>query len=87
VLLSPLASSLPDGLDWVTGRLGFESPPAAAWLRAPFPDYEVPALARLGRVSSAAGAIGTLVVFAVAFLLARGLRSGSFRGGHSAHAG
>ena len=69
-------------------RLGFDEaavPKFFEFFRAPFPDYKVSVLGRLGQFASAAGAIGTVVVFGVAFLLARGLRS-RHHGGHSAHA-
>jgi cobalt/nickel transport system permease protein len=74
VLLGPVASSFPDGLEFVgerTGFLGEEAPPV---LNAPLPDYNVPGWERWLRLgTAAAGAIGTLVVFAVAAGLARGL--------------
>jgi cobalt/nickel transport protein len=64
-LLSPWASSWPDGLEHVSERLGLtvrDSSVAAA--RAPFSDYSVPGLAR-GPGTSAAGILGTLLVFGI----------------------
>jgi cobalt/nickel transport system permease protein len=72
VVLGPLAWDAPDGLEYVGQRLGFlagESPPV---LGSPFPDYEVPGLpAPIGLATAAAGAVGTLIVFAVGLSLAR----------------
>ena len=76
VFVAPFASSMPDGLEHVAERLGFaaHASPAAA---APLADYSVPALAGdpawLG--TAVAGAVGTLLVFGIAWLLARALTS------------
>jgi len=72
--LSPFASSAPDGLERVAERLGFAGAAAAAQA-APLPDYAVTALqGDLPLVSTAlAGAIGTVVAFFVAWLVARSL--------------
>jgi cobalt/nickel transport system permease protein len=76
VFLAPFASELPDGLEYVGGRLGFlaeESPPAT--LPAPLADYrlELPGLEHVKLATALAGLIGTLVVFGVSWGMARAL--------------
>ena len=76
VFLAPFASELPDGLEYVGGRLGFlaeESPPAA--IPAPMADYrlELPGLDHVKLATALAGVIGTLVVFGVSWGMARAL--------------
>ncbi|MBP8002789.1 MAG: energy-coupling factor ABC transporter permease [Chloroflexi bacterium] len=76
ILFAPLASSSPDGLEWVAGQQGFLETAQSA----PFeilPDYTVPFLGD-GSVSTiVAGLIGALLVFALAFALVRTLRRSS----------
>lgn len=74
VLLAPLASSYPDGLEYVGERFGFvpeeteTSEPAA-----PLPDYSVPGMAE-GRWSTvAAGLIGSVTVLVAGQILTRSL--------------
>lgn len=74
MLLGPFASEFPDGLEYVGEHLGFLGEAPAPVVPPVLPDYGVPGwedYARLG--TAAAGAIGTLVVFAFAAGLARGL--------------
>lgn len=74
VFLAPFASEHPDGLEYVGEKLGFLKGEAPSLIPAPIPDYQVAALAN-GHVKLAtavAGLVGTLVVFGVGFLLARG---------------
>jgi hypothetical protein len=70
---SPLASSLPDGLERVIGKLvpagRVEEGDSPA--TAPLPDYTVPGLGNDRLSTGIAGIIGTLAVFGVAFLIAR----------------
>lgn len=74
ILLGPLASEAPDGLEYVGRRLGFLGAELPPLLPAPIPDYELPGLpAHVGLATAAAGLIGTLVVFAVGLALARAL--------------
>lgn len=73
VFLGPFAWDTPDGLEHVGSEMKFlpkEAPPVLAGL---FPDYrwEVLGPERLGIATSAAGAVGTLVVFGVGLILAR----------------
>ena len=69
-LLSPLAASYPDGLRRVAIDLGFESR-ALAPLFEILPDYNVPGVSNAAISGILAMIIGTLVVFGVAFALAR----------------
>lgn len=74
-LLSPWASSWPDGLERVADGLGFhryerETPVVAA----PLPDYRVAALSDERWSTAAAGVVGTLVVFGAAAILGFALR-------------
>jgi cobalt/nickel transport system permease protein len=76
VFLAPFASELPDGLEYVGGRLGFlaeDAPPAA--IPAPLADYrlELPGLEHVKLATALAGVIGTLVVFGVSWGMARAL--------------
>jgi cobalt/nickel transport system permease protein len=82
VLLSPVASELPDGLEWTLEKLGAQpkQPFAAAYKiaeRIPMPDYQVPWMQNLRLAGSVAGAVGTIVVFGAAYWLARGFSSKS----------
>jgi cobalt/nickel transport system permease protein len=73
VLLSPLASASPDGLERVAEDMGFIS----AGQSAPYaiiPDYTVPFLGETPLSTIVAGAIGVLVVLALAFLAGRSLQ-------------
>jgi cobalt/nickel transport system permease protein len=70
VLLSPLASTNPDGLERVAENLGFLD----RGLDAPYqiiPDYTIPFLGETPLSTIGAGVIGALVVAAVAFGVAR----------------
>jgi cobalt/nickel transport system permease protein len=72
VALAPFASSLPDGLEFVAGQLGFDGL-GGEGLAAPLPDYVLPGLdSPFGATMIAAG-IGTAVAFLLAWLLARSL--------------
>lgn len=71
VLLAPFASPWPDGLDAVATRLGFDHLAGAAALAAPSPDYAAPISAPAPFATVVAGAVGALLVFFVAYGLAR----------------
>lgn len=73
--LSPLASSLPDGLEKVLEKLRTGEPveEAASPASAPLPDYTVPGVKRDWLSTGLAGLIGTVVVFTVGFLMAKAL--------------
>lgn len=71
VLLAPLASVNPDGLEFVGEKLGF-NPKAESGYNAPLPDYSTPGLPE-GRWSTVvAGLLGTSVVFIAGWALSRG---------------
>jgi cobalt/nickel transport system permease protein len=72
--LSPLASSSPDGLEWVAGEQGFLARGLEP-LYEVLPDYTVPLIENEAVTTIVAGAIGTLVVFGVTYSVAR-LRRG-----------
>lgn len=71
VLLSPLASADPDGLNRVAMNLGFIETAQSG--TGPLAGYTVPFLANASLSKIAAGAIGALVVLALAFLAGRAL--------------
>jgi len=74
IFVTPFASSWPDGLEKVASALGFESKAAVTpLLSAPLPDYAFPWLTSAAASTIIAGAIGTMVIFVLAFLLARAL--------------
>jgi len=73
VLLSPLASASPDGLERVAENIGF----LGQGLDAPYellPDYTLSFLGETGMSTIAAGLIGTIVAAAIAFGVGRLLR-------------
>jgi cobalt/nickel transport system permease protein len=73
VLLSPLASADPDGLEHVATNLGFLD----RGLDAPYqaiPDYTLPFLGETPASTIVAGMIGAIVVAAIAFGIARLIR-------------
>jgi cobalt/nickel transport system permease protein len=72
LFVSPFASTAPDGLDKTAERLGFAEH-AKTVVRAPMPDYKIGPIGLSSLSTSIAGAVGTLVVFGLALLLARAL--------------
>ena len=73
VLLSPLASTSPDGLERVAQDMGFIS----TGQTSPFeiiPDYTIPFLGETPLSTIVAGAIGVLVVLGIAFVTGRSLQ-------------
>lgn len=73
VLISPLASSNPDGLERVAEDLGFleiGQSPAFEIL----PDYTIPVLGETGLSTVLAGAVGALVLLGLLILIGRSLR-------------
>jgi cobalt/nickel transport system permease protein len=72
LFVAPFACSWPDGLDKVAQTLGFEHRAVeAALVHSPIPDYQLPGIHSTMVATSLAGVIGTIVVFILAFLLAR----------------
>ena len=76
VLLSPLASADPDGLERVAEDLGFLSKGASAPYQL-IPDYTLPVLGQTQLSTILAGLIGLVVVGVVIVLLGQGLRAKS----------
>lgn len=76
VLLSPLASADPDGLERVAGDLGFLSKGAPGPYQF-IPDYTLPFLGQTHLSTVLAGLVGLVVVAAVIVLLGQGLRAKS----------
>jgi cobalt/nickel transport system permease protein len=72
VLLSPLASVNPDGLNRVAINLGFMT--AARTGAGPFAGYTIGVLGKTPLSRIAAGTIGLLVVLALAALAGRALQ-------------
>jgi cobalt/nickel transport system permease protein len=77
VFVAPVASSLPDGLDWVAGRLTFAQ--QATTLRSALLEgYSLDVAAASPAMATVlAGLIGAAVAFAVAWLVARALTPAS----------
>jgi len=73
VLISPLASGNPDGLEKVASDLGF----LGSGLDAPYqilPDYSIPFLGETAISTILAGAVGAIVLIGLVVLLGRNLR-------------
>jgi cobalt/nickel transport system permease protein len=66
---SPLASSHPDGLEWVAGQKGFLQNAQGPLYRL-IPDYAIPGISSQGLATILAGILGTLIVFGVALAVA-----------------
>jgi len=76
VILSPLASSSPDGLERVAGNKGF----IGAALKPLFeimPDYVIPGVTNQALGVVLAGILGVLIIFGIGYGLARLLRAKS----------
>jgi cobalt/nickel transport system permease protein len=71
LFFSPLASSLPDGLEQAASQLHLLSD-SGSWL-APLADYRLPGLTGEALSTGLAGLLGTLATFAGAWLLRRGV--------------
>ena len=69
-ILSPLASSHPDGLEWVAEEHGFLSAAQNAMYHI-IPDYVMPGIADERFATIVAGIIGSMLVFTIAFFTAR----------------
>ena len=68
---SPLASTWPDGLDKTAEVLGFKEKAAEPMVPSPIPEYVMPGVRWSALGTAIAGVAGTLVVFVLAWLLAR----------------
>ena len=74
VLLSPLASANPDGLERVASDLDFINTAQTAPYQI-IPDYTIPFLGGTAISTIAAGVIGVIVVLAIAFIVGRSLQA------------
>jgi cobalt/nickel transport system permease protein len=73
VLLSPIASASPDGLERVAKDMGFIKISQAAPFQL-IPNYSLPFLGSTPASTILAGALGVVIVLGLAFLLGRSLR-------------
>lgn len=72
IFVSPFASTWPDGLEKVAASLGFERRAVqVSPLPTPLSDYAFPGLGSAAAATAFAGAVGTVVVFFLSFVLAR----------------
>lgn len=79
VLLAPLASGFPDGLEWAAEQAGFlERAQDAPYTL--LPDYTIPFLGETALSTIIAGIVGALIVAAIVFAAARSLRRGGEAG-------
>ncbi len=72
VLISPMASANPDGLERVANDIGFLN----AGQESPFkilPDYTIPILGETGLSTIIAGVVGAVIVFGILILIGRNL--------------
>ncbi len=72
-VVSPCASTSPDGLEKVAGVKGFleKASTDPAWRWSLIPDYLVPGIENKSMGTGIAGLIGTLLVFGLGFGLAK----------------
>lgn len=73
-LVSPFASPHPDGLEHVAAGTGIAAAEQPAWSASPIPDYAMPGVEDEALATGLAGIVGTLVVLAAGWALARLLR-------------
>ncbi|NLW72728.1 MAG: cobalamin biosynthesis protein CbiM [Chloroflexi bacterium] len=69
-VLSPLASSHPDGLEWVAEEHGFIEAAKDAFYNI-IPDYTMPGISNPALATIIAGIIGSVIVFGVAYGIGR----------------
>ncbi len=72
LFVSPFASTAPDGLDRSAQTLGFAER-ASTLIRAPMADYSIGGISAPALATAIAGVVGTIIVFAMAWALARSL--------------
>jgi cobalt/nickel transport system permease protein len=66
IFVSPYACSWPDGLDELAEKFGFAGH-AATLIKTWVPDYKMPGISSTGIATAIAGALGTLVMFGLAW--------------------
>ncbi len=70
VFVAPFASKAPDGLERVAATLGFAHHTVPSLLPAPMSDYQIPGIGSALVATGVTGFLGTVLVFALAHLLA-----------------
>ena len=70
VVFSPLASSHPDGLEWVAEQQGFIAAAKDAFYNI-VPDYTMPGISNPALATIAAGVLGVVIVFSLGYGVAR----------------
>ncbi len=68
MFIAPFASSWPDGLEKVAAQLGFEEH-AKAMMKSLIPDYQMPGISSEGLATAVAGLVGTVIMFAAAWIV------------------
>lgn len=68
-ILSPIASSHPDGLEWVAEEIGFLSAAQGSFYNL-IPDYALPGISNEALATILAGVMGAIVVFVIAIGIA-----------------
>ncbi|MCF7908566.1 MAG: energy-coupling factor ABC transporter permease [Candidatus Omnitrophica bacterium] len=68
-VLSPFASGLPDGLEWVARKFNFLHETAPNFV-SPLPDYIVPVISNEILATSLAGLAGVIITFVIAWMVA-----------------
>lgn len=76
LFVAPFASPWPDGLEKVAESLGFGHRTSEPVLSSPMTDYQIPMLESASLGTAVAGAVGAVIVFFAAYLLARALVPG-----------
>lgn len=69
-VLSPFASGLPDGLEWVAEKYRFLHESAPTFV-SPLPDYTVPAISNEMLAVGLAGLAGVIITFFIAWFIAK----------------
>jgi len=69
-VLSPFASGLPDGLEWIAAKFNFFHEAAPAFV-SPLPDYSVPMISNEILTTSLAGLAGVIITFLTAWMVAK----------------
>ncbi|MFZ5967229.1 MAG: PDGLE domain-containing protein [Bacillota bacterium] len=72
-ILSPFASSFPDGLERVAEDLGFIEFAQDNPLPAPVPDYTAPWISHEGAATGIAGIIGVFVTYSFMMVISKGI--------------
>lgn len=82
VFVAPFACPLPDGLEVVAVKLGFDQRSAGTAVHGVAPDYRMTGIHSAAGATALAGALGTVVVFGLAVLLGHVLVRKTVAGSH-----